>query len=469
MRWALPLTLALSLAGIASANIYVDNTPRGIYCIGDSMTSNWPDDLPAIIEADRHAYGSGVGGTQSWEQVRTLNGVFITYPQSGSDPTPDTWYPADDSISAGTVTINLRRHIVKTSYNSAPGALSRAQIVERVQKVINPSRVLIYDNGRYIGEATHNTLTVTTDYGTDINRIYATAHGLSDGDKVFFWVEDPLRPAQPSNLEYFESADRPSALMEYKAYEVVNATADSFEVYEYDGDSSPLDLGSDATATLTCETGWSLDWEYGGGDWSLSIRTISPVSDHIWAIQTTTNDVIVGDPGDDYQRWPTHTLPAIEYLMETQTAYPKRFVYVTPTRSAGPETGDPGSDNQLWIDNVVRVWADALAAANSNFLYVDPYRLADSLDVRLAEEKALLANPLVAEKLWISGDPHTPAGWAANATEQGGDYERWVGPGYLPLHFRAGNNFSDSGHWDDDDGAEWLAEQVFTAIQNVGW
>lgn len=445
---------AIVSASALSANIYVDTTPRDIAVVGDSMAVNWPTDLAALYD-DREVFNWAIGGTTSLKQIRQFNGVYIDYPQN-DDVEPDDWTPDDDSITAGTVTIRINRNGAHRTYASSGDRTYEAQWPAYVAKVSNPSRVFVLNNGERIGEATHNTFEVTTDYGTDINRIYAPAHGLSDGDLVAFWMDSA-------------TGTLPSGLVERKVYEVTAATADDFELIAVVQEATPVDIGSDASGTMICESGWTLDWEYAGGDWDLSLSVVHDYSARIILCQTTTNDVDRGDPAGDYHRWPTHTLPAIEYLRSQQRSYPKRIVYVTPTLSHEPGFGSEGDPNYEWINGTVRVWADAQAAADANFIYVDPYRLAVSEAVYTAEELALLDDPEVPQALHIRGDPHTPASWEAFATDQGDTFHRMVGPGYMPLHFRSGTTFSDSGHWDDDDGAEWLAQQVFNAIESAGW
>ncbi len=450
--------------------LVIDTYPWPVFCVGDSMTHDWPLDLASLL-TDRIVTGQGIGGSQSHAHVQVTDGLFISYPQ-GSEITPAVWFPNDDTITPGVVTIQLQRHTAKQTFFGSDIETYRALWVERVQQVATPTKVEVFNNGEKIGEAVHNTFEVTTDYATDINRLYKIAHGLNDGDFVAFWVDDANRPARSSG-NYYHSSDRPSNLTEYKMYEVVNATADSFEIIETDLAGTPLDLGSNTSGTLICETGWSLNWDYPGGDWDLSIRCHTDVSDRrIMVCQTTTNDVIAGDPGDDYQRWSTHTLPAIEYLYETNRSAPRRFVYVSPTLSHSSVYGGPGGDNWVWQNEVVRPWANGRAAADSNFLFVDVYELCNADGVRLDEELALLVDPEVAELLWIRGDPETPASWEAFSTDQGDTFERWVGPDFLPLHFRNGgssNNFLDSGHYNDGDGAAFVAQAIYNAITNKNW
>lgn len=448
------------------AGLYIETTPQGIFCIGDSMTYNWAVDLAELLP-ERFVVGRGVGGTNSAAQVSRVNGVSITYPLDGQVK-PDNWTTATDTINAGTVNIQLRRVVEKNTYYGSVVESYRSQWVERAQQISNPSRVEVFNNGQKIGDATHHTMEVTTDYATDNYKLYRTAHGLANGDFLFLWMQDANRPAR-SELSYWQSPQRPENLTEYKAYTVTNATADSFEIVETDLAGTRMDLGSDATGTLICETGWSLDWDYDGGAWDLSIRTRSDISDHIWICQTTTNDVLIGTPDNSYERWGTHTLPAIEYLLDNMLSHPKRFIYVIPTLSAYDVTGGVGSANWIWINDVVRPWANARALVDPNFLVVDPYQLSNAPGVRLAEELALLANPAVAELLWIRGNPHAPSSWEAFTADQGDTFRRWVGHDFLPLHFRSGNDFNDSGHYDDDDGAQFVAASVRDAIINAGF
>lgn len=460
------LLFAVMLPLAAAANIYVTERTSDIYMANSSMLAAWDDELNDL-RTERNVQTSAIGGSSSWEQVRNFDGVYIAYPQ-GSEYTVSNWTPNDDQISPGTVTIRIQRAVARRTFGTSGDRTYEAQWPEYAQKVNNPTKVRVTNNGRVIGSAIHNTIEVTTDYATDINRIYATAHGLGDEDIVHFWIDDPDRPQRDAENTVWQSPHRPSAMVEYKAYEVVNAEADSFELLEIAADQQAgtiFDLGSDATGTLICETGWTLDWEYTGGDWELELWAEHENSDRLFIIQGTSNDVDVGAEGNDYYRWDTHTVPAYEYMIARVATYPKRVIFITPAFTTR-EGGFPDGENYEWINDDVRPWAAAKAAAESGFEYWDMYQVMTDDDQHLPEELALLADPEVAETLHIRGDVTDESTWEAFATDQGDTVEAMVGPGWLPMQYRS--SFADGTHLSEA-GADYVAGEISDLIDALGW
>lgn len=462
MRHLITLLFSLSLLSCAQANLYVaPAAPDDIYMANSSMLAKWDDELNNL-RTDRNVQTTAIGGSSSWEQVRATDGVYIEYPQ-GSEVTPANWTPNDDQLTPGTVTIRIQRAVARRTFTNSGDRTYSADWPEYSQRITNPTKVRVTNNGRVIGSATHNTLEVTTDYATDPERLYAVAHGLSDGAVVHFWIDDPDRPQRNALNTPWQSAHLPSAMVEYKAYEVINATADSFELLEIAADSTAMDLGSDATGTMICESGWTLDWEYSGGDWDLELWSEGEISQRLWIVQGTSNDVDVGFEGNDYHRWDTHTVPAYEYLFKRIATYPKRVIFLTPAFTTR-ESGFPTGENYEWINDDVRPWATARAAVDANFEYFDVYE--EASDQYLPEELALLADPEAAESLWIRGDVTDESTWEAFATDQGDTVEAMVGPGWLPMQYRS--SFADGTHFSNA-GADWVAGEIDALIDALNW
>jgi lysophospholipase L1-like esterase len=85
---------------------------------------------------------------------------------------------------------------------------------------------------------------------------------------------------------------------------------------------------------------------------------------------------------------------------------------------------------------------------------------------RTTKELSFLQDQSVPELLWIQGKAWDPATWEASTIEFEGAVQRWVGPGYIPLQFRA--YFSDGIHLNNA-GDALIVDAIEEAVIAKGW
>ena len=78
----------------------------------------------------------------------------------------------------------------------------------------------------------------------------------------------------------------------------------------------------------------------------------------------------------------------------------------------------------------------------------------------------MLADPEVPVLLWLKGTPSDESTWQASAQAFQGASQMWVGPGYIPLQFRAsfqaGIHLSRAGN-------QFIADTVAAELESRGW
>lgn len=96
--------------------------------------------------------------------------------------------------------------------------------------------------------------------------------------------------------------------------------------------------------------------------------------------------------------------------------------------------------------------------------HIDTMGLMD--ERRTAKELSFFVDESIPELLWIKGKAWDPATWEASTIEFEGAVQQWVGPGYIPLQFRA--YFSDGIHLNNA-GDALLANAIEEVVLAKEW
>lgn len=415
-----------------------------LFVIGDSISvwSNWPKNLAETTGLP--TFSQAIGGTFSPSMVSRRDGVELAYPLIGSD-----------TIAAGTVQLRLHRYVADLSDNAA----FRSKWGEFAKAVSEPETIEVFQFGEFVGLAQKEWKVFSTDYANDPKTVSCVGHGLSDGDRVVFISDDSNYPDDITVLDSsatwrYSSPLLPSAVTERRVYYVANSTADSFEVKEFINDSATLDLGGDSTGANFVECGWTADIEYDGATWDVTWRVRTKYDDWIWLLEVSANDI-----PKTWTPAATVTIPNTEALLDQMLELEPRYILVCPPSGSNSDRG-PGSYN--WT-NYYDVYMP-LVLANHPDNHVDTMTVLGAL--RTQAELDLLDDPLVPELLWISGSPSDDTTWVASDSTYSGASQMWVGPGYVPLQFRA--SFSDGIHLGPA-GNVALAAAVADVLAAKGW
>jgi len=414
---------------------------RRLFVVGDSISGiyRWPAKLPALT--GRHTFTQAIGGSRSPSMVSRAQGVELAYPNLG-----------EDGIRSGVVRVRWHRHIADRTHSES----YRTKWAEYAKAVSEPDAIEVYQGGQFVGLAHRSVKAVSTDYEDNQKRIYCTGHELNEGDRVVFISNDPNWPsdlAATDRSEWrFSSSTLPSSIIERRVYFAVNVAPDSFELKEYSSDIETLDLGSDSLGNNYIECGWSCDIDYLGGAWDVTWRSRTKYDDLIWLLEVSANDIPV---------YPVSsvTIPNIEKLLMQMGDDNHRFVLVCPPSGSYSSRG-PGSFCWTNYYDTYMPWVQATYPNN----YIDTMEVLDFM--RIQAELNMLNNPSVPELLWIKGDPMDESAWAASTEAFAGATQMWVGPGCIPLQFRA--SFSDHIHLNSL-GDQVLAEEIWAFLAEKGW
>lgn len=417
----------------------VRGTPDSrIYSIGDSISYDTALSGAIATALGRDVFPSAIGGSTSPTMVGRARGVELI----ASSPTP------------GTVTLNWKRHIAYLTDDTG----QRASWTRFANKVTTPTAIEVYEDNRLKCIATRVLKAFTTNIASNNKIITCAGHGLSDGEQVAFFSDDAnsnvvLTTASHFSLWQHNSTTLPNVaatLNEHRVYFVANATADTFELKENPGDVSTLTFTRDnSSAGNRIECGWSATFTYTGG--TLTWQPVGPFDNRIWVMEVSANDF-------PYSSALEITIPNTIALLD-QFGASERFVIVAPPVNCGASRG-PGSDpwNRYFVDYLP--WLLAKYPDNS----LDTMTVLGTY--RTAQEIAYLDDPATPELKWISGDPAVPAGWDVRDDTFGGAVQKWIGPGFTPLHLRA--SFSDEIHLNAT-GYTLLGQAVATFITSRNW
>lgn len=414
-----------------------------IYVIGNSISTRttWPDDLEWL--SGKHVFSQAIGGTTSDTMVHRAAGVEFFYPQKGRH-----------AINPGPVKIKWKRH------NARRMTLNDYRNVwaDYAKTVSEPYTIEVFNNGEWLGCARRMTAQVTTDYAHDAKKLYWPGHPLTNGSEVVFFTDDPAYPSDLSvtdgtNGWRFSSPWLPGSIVERRVYYVANAGPDDFEIKEQSKSASTMDLGGNASGPVFIEYGWEFDWTYPGGDWNLTWKPRTKYDDWIWLLEVSANDF-------PSQNAITFTVTNTLTLLSQMTPVQQRFIIICPPSGHKSDRG-PGSFN--WTNYYDSYMPYIKTHFPSNHL--DTMALLDA--GRTATELGFLDDPAVPELLWIGGNPTNEATWQAYKTQTGtATNQMWVGPGYIPLQYRAA--FYDVIHLNGS-GNALLAGEINRMLTEKGW
>jgi hypothetical protein len=412
-----------------------------LYIIGDSISVNgtWPNHLAQAT--GRHTFTQAIGGTTSPTMVNRARGVQLLHPQEGS------------YVSSGTVRMRWGRHVAdRTQWEPL-----RSWWISCPKAVSEPTRIEVYQGGRFVGLAKHDTRFFITDHANFPKRIHCPGHGFAEGDRVTFLSNDPAYPHDLSVMDHsarwnFSSPRLPAGIIERRVYWAANVMPDSFEVKELAGNLETMDLGGDVQGDPVVEKGWYFDLPHPGGVWNATWKARTKYDDSIWLLEVSANDFPIYDPA-------AVTIPSTLLLLEQMTEINPRFVVICPPSGSSPDRG-PGSANWNNYYQSYLPWVKLHYPGH----HLDLMALMDA--ERSSKERSMLADPDVPELLWIRGSPATESSWEASADPVAGAARMWIGPGYIPLQFRAG--FTDGIHLSTA-GYVFLAAKVKDFIAAKGW
>ncbi len=414
-----------------------------IYVIGDSISTPgaWPIKLAPLV--GRHTFSQAIGGTTSPSMVGRTRGVELKYPLA-------------NPVNPGVIHMKWHRHIADRTHT----ATYRSQWAYFAKAVSEPTAIEVYQHGRSIGGAKRSVIHFTTDYASNTKTFTCPGHGLAAGDRVTFISNDP---AYPSNLSVtnssaawnFTSTHLPSAIIERRVYFAANVTTDTFEVKELPGDTTTLNIGSNATGNPVVECGWSYDVAFTGGTWDVTWTARTKYDDWLWLLEVSANDI------PSVNAVTNMTIPNNWLLLKQMSTVNPRFLIVCPPSGSFTNRG-PGSVNWVNYYDTYMPWVRANFPDN----HIDTMAIFDAL--RTDKEKSLLLNPTVPEKLWLltSGTPGSQSSWEVYRTATTGARETWIGPGYIPLQLRSG--FGDDIH-PGNSGNQAIANAVAAKITAKGW
>lgn len=449
-RWLL-CSAALALAVSAAAQADTTTTgpayptphppppPPPLYVVGDSISAppTWPRELARLT--GREIFSQAIGGSRSPAMLARARGVELV------SPPPDT-----TTLPPGPVTLRWRRHIADRSHDPA----KRAEWPTLVRQVSEPLAIELHLDGHPVGSATRVLRPVSTDHARAPRTVVSPAHGLAPGDPVAFLSATPApltisnvlpQPAPTDTSAPAASAPAPAALsaaapapapgippalVERRVYFVAHPSADTFQLREYADSPATLDLGGDLALGARVECGWTATIEHPGGPWRIEWRAHTAFDTHTWLLEVSAND-IPAHPAAEV------TLPNIERLLAQQSDPAPRFLLITPPPR---HQVDSGPDTVVW-KNYHETYLPALRTRYSDRLLELLPRLENH---RTARELAFLPEPTRPALLWLTGRPEDELTWTATPEARPGAHRMWVGPGYLPLQFRA--SFSDTIH-----------------------
>jgi len=413
-----------------------------VFVVGDSISAlgTWPDLLAQ--KSGGQVFPQAIGGTDSLSMLHQAKGVELRYPRPGVDP-----------VAAGAVRIRWIRHPAFRSQSAS----FRNDWYWCPKAVSEPRQIEVYKAGRFIGLATHDTKRFQTDHSNFPKTLFSEAHGFHDGDPVTFLSNDP---AYPSNLSTFDPPARwrfsslalPPAIIERKVYWAANVSPDSFEIRELAGSPATLDLGGDTRGGPVVEGGWFFDTVHSGGAWDVTWKARTKYDDHIWILEVSANDF----PGYSASG---RTIPNLKLLLSQMTGVSPKFLILCPPSGSYPERD---SDSFAW-ENCYDIYLPWVRANHPNN-HIDTMRLMGLQ--RTQKEKSMLADPEVPELLWLKGTPSDESTWQASAQAFQGASQMWVGPGYIPLQFRA--SFQDGIHLSRA-GNQFIADTVAAELESRGW
>ncbi len=418
---------------------------RRIYVVGDSTShySGWPLRLQTLTGIP--AFSQAIGGTKSPSMVQRAAGVELM-----------TSMVAGQAYPAGPIRLRWHRHMAERTQDPWSETY-RSQWPSLVKTVAEPTAIEVYQDGGFIGNASRMLKKFSTDHANAPKTIHCPGHGLTNGDRVAFISSDPAWPADLSAadnaLEWnFTSPLLPANLIERRVYFVANESADFFEVREMQGDANTLDIGGDSTGEQFVECGWELDFTHAGGPLDITWRTRTPYDDWIWLLNVSANDI----PSFDAM---SVTIPNTESLLDRLLEPNPRFAIICPL-SGSYVNRNPGSFNWNNYYYTYMPWVKT----NHPDRHIDTMALLSAH--RTAKERSFLSNPEIPQLLWIKGSPQNESSWQASLEPFEGATQHWVGPGFVPLQFRA--NFEDDIHLGNA-GNQVLAEAIADFIETKGW
>ena len=435
----------VSLVAIAVISLPVGHaaeavTPPGIYVVGDSISTPgaWPSKLEKLT--GRHVFSQAIGGTQSPSMVARARGVELVAPLA-------------NPVNPGTIHLKWSRHIADRTQDPK----YRSQWAYYAKAVSEPTRIEVSQHGKPLGLAQQELKKFTTDHAASPKTLRCPGHGLAAGDRVTFLSNDPDYPAdltcgEPPARWNFSSTKLPGAVIERRVYFAANVTPDTFEIRELAKDADTLDLGGNATGSPSIECGWSFDVNYTGGPWDVTWNARTKYDSWIWLLEVSANDI----PGSPVTKL---TIPNTELLLKQMTGGHPRFLIVCPPSGSFADRG-PGSFNWTNYYDGYMPWARKTFPDN----HIDTMAIFDAQ--RTAKELSMLTDPKKPQHFWIKGAPTNEASWEFFPTATPDAFETWVGPGYIPLQFRAG--FNDSIH-PNNGGNQLIADAVAAMLKAKGW
>jgi len=184
----------------------------------------------------------------------------------------------------------------------------------------------------------------------------------------------------------------------------------------------------------------------------LNWKSRTDFDDWLWILEVSANDI----PNFNVQ---SVTIPNTLILLNQLLERNKRFVILCPP-SGHQSLRGPGSFN--WKN----YYESYIPYIQENFpdQHIDTMAILETF--RKSRELNMLDNSRVPELLWISGIPTNPDSWISSKTPIPNSSKMWVGPGYIPLHFRT--RFSDPIHLNEDANTI-LAAELSRFINSKGW
>ncbi len=433
----LSLPLLASLTGIAApaAHEVVG------YVVGDSISTpgTWTTQLEAITS--KHYFSQAIGGSASPAMVGRARGVELVTPT-----TPPT--------APGTVHMKWSRHIADRSHDPK----YKAEWAACAKSVSEPTAITVYQKGKLLGQAKHQVKKFTTAYASNPKTIHCPGHGLKEGERVAFISNDPEYPndincSDSRERWAFSSPKLPHSIVERRVYFVANVTPNSFELKEMVKDAETLDLGGDATGSPDIDYGWTYDVNFSNkGPWEVTWSVKTKYDNLIWLMEVSANDIPMFKAEEI-------TIPNAMTLLKQMSGTNPRFIIVCPPSGSFIERG-PGTFNWKNYYETYMPWVKKTFPNN----HIDVMALFETK--RTAKELSLLADPKTPECLWIKGKPGEEGTWEGFKVATPDAFQSWVGPGYIPLQFRA--SFSDSIH-PNASGNKVIAEAVAAMLKAKGW
>lgn len=381
-----------------------------IVCWGDSLSTSaaYPARLQALFP-QRPVYAQAVGGEGAEGILGRMFGQVMLPPRNEGEGT--------DRV----VRLRTRRHVIpRLDMENYRPQWPRSQLA-----LYDPiERVEFYADGRIVAQAdTPIRLAARTDLRQSPTRVFCPAHGLREGDHVWFETDGRL-PAVMENAR----TDTQGTRYPSRHYYVRNPDKDSFEVSEFPVTAATqanpppvLMLGSDAEGEFHAVPGYEAEWHCGATRVDPKSIRLHPVfarnrATHILWIGANS---IPDDTGSRYggvSRVPflqAHTRRAFEYL----SAFTDRILVMTvlngsyPARSPDSRSHRDAIELNHWI---LKTWPD------------------NAVDI--------------VARLHAERGPHEPQPPELRAMQDGdgnpileadgSERMAWIGSGYTPLQFR---------------------------------